>query len=279
MKRIHLAAILLISLYAFNTVNAANEALYTEWYQKGLEQIRQGNATEARKSFAVALSYDENRAEAKNGIALSDDLIQQQKTNPSIKTPAATSAATEIRLYGTYLNPSDSKNFEKAFGGGIQLRHWLTDSIGFAVSGGASQWEIKEHSETFTDEFTTTSMRMSGRQGVIPIGCSALLRSKLSDRASLTFEGGVRYLITKSNIKLFVNNGFYDETIDLDTTSALAGVLGAELNTQLTDHFGLFCGAGYQFDIVAGEIEFINEKISDVEYSALFLKTGLSVHF
>jgi len=109
----------------------------------------------------------------------------------------------------------------------------------------------------------------------------------LGDTASLTLEGGLRYVIVNSNVEFVQAEAIADaygnyiaaaESIEIDFDDGIVGVVGADFDLQLGEGFYLFAGAGYQFDVLKGDITVggINSEVEN-ELNAIYARAGITL--
>lgn len=279
--------LLLYALIALNSIIlntfADNADLYTEWYERGVEFVKQGNVKAARESFSIALLYNKNGEEAQKGIHLSDEWLKHQKPAPK-KSPAIVAPArksylpkneVELIANGVYYSPRFTELFESGFGAEAQYRYWKANNVGFAFSIGAAKWQTEEYSEN--DE--GIEVNGGGSLNIIPLGASILTRAEAGKNINLVCEAGLRYIITQSDIYIEGNDGFNQVRFEFDATDGIIALFGIGYDVEFTENLRASISGGYQFDLLKSELEFMNFDSEEIEMKAYYIRAGISASF
>jgi opacity protein-like surface antigen len=186
---------------------------------------------------------------------------------------------TELRIQGIYTSPSD--DWDNSYGGEAQYIYWDTMAWGIGFSIGTAKWDV---SEDFLSLRSVSGIGgMEGDVSMLPMGVSILYRTPVNEKIAITFEGGAKYVLLSSNIKAnaVVTNG--QNTIpvggELDMDNAFTGILGADVDYDITQDVSLFAGAGYQFDIQKGTVNWTGAELGDAELKGTVVKGGISFKF
>jgi hypothetical protein len=75
-------ALLLVMVCSVGYSDSADD-LYTIWYERGIEQVKQGDLEEARLCFSAALSHKPDDANATKALAMAEELLEEK---PAIST-------------------------------------------------------------------------------------------------------------------------------------------------------------------------------------------------
>lgn len=190
-----------------------------------------------------------------------------------------TSSPVELSVAGTYYIPNQDDDWDYGLGGELQLRIWANPSVGVALAGGGSYWQINEDSGVSDNGLVVVEVDVEGGAVFIPVGGSLLIRAPLGENAHVVFEGGVRYVIAESNIEVTgtASNGSASRTIDeeFEFDDGVVGVVGAYAEAGLSANSAIFGGIGYQFNIDEPTAEFEGEDVGDVNIEALYVRFGL----
>lgn len=200
-------------------------------------------------------------------------------------------ANMEIRISGEGMLPGNDDDWDIGYGASAQVIFWSDTGLGFALSAGVQKWDIN-------DEVTSYGEYLGGGYGygyaaglqgdamMIPLGASALYRVALGQTASLTLEGGLRYVIVNSSVEFveaeaiadrYGNVIAYAQSYDIDIDNGLVGVLGADFEMEVSPGFRLFAGAGYQFDVMKGDTTIGGVDLDyENELKALYFRAGLA---
>lgn len=175
-------------------------------------------------------------------------------------------AANEFVLAGRKLFPADSY-WSEAFGGEVQWRHWVSEVVGFAVSGGMQTWTLRDTLYIISPSHETHPT-VTGSASITPIGASLLLRwPAAKDAVRLTAELGLRYLLISSDATMYYDyQNMFDQRTFLETEIEFdnrpVGVAAIEIGGALGRHVAWFLAGGYQMDSGGGE-NWLFEKIAN----------------
>ena len=190
---------------------------------------------------------------------------------------------SELAVRGRFLSPDKTVDWDSAAGIDLQARFWQDSRIGIGLSLGFESWDAESELSEEEDEYGYFGMDIGGRADLMPIGLSVLLRPGLSDRVSLTLEGGLRYVFVESDITADVavedafGAAFFSDVVDID--DAFLGVVGADLEIFLGDGVSLLMGLGYQFDLSDPSESFLGDDIGETSFTATSVNAGLSFRF
>jgi len=201
-------------------------------------------------------------------------------------------ANLEIKISGEGILPGNDDDWDIGYGASAQMIFWSETGLGFALSAGAQKWDVN-------DDVTSYGLDLGGGIGygyaaglegdamMIPLGASVLYRIALGQTASLTLEGGLRYVIVNSNVEFVQAEALADiygnyitssEAYEIDIDNGIVGVVGADFEMEVSPGFRLFAGAGYQFDVLKGDTAIGGIDLDyENELKAIYLRAGLSV--
>lgn len=184
---------------------------------------------------------------------------------------------------------------------GVEWRH-TTDNFLLGMSIGFQTAEVNEENLSPGDAFVT-----SGRLGIL--GRRTYVRYYEGDATmvpisgvvgwtfpyknwSLTVEGGISYVLVDAAVTARMID-IYDIAMynlagdvwatEVDIGNNLLGAVGANLHIPISDAWGIFAKAGYQFDIIMSDVEFKSEypdvdgkSISESELGGFYAKLGVA---
>lgn len=182
---------------------------------------------------------------------------------------------TDLMVLGNYMVPEDDDVFDEGWGGELQVRFWITPSLGIALAGGYAQWEVDERRFTVGEGRGVLDADLDGEIDMVPVGASLLLRPFSGDRVGLVLEGGARYVFIDSDTDVRIAGT--RNRIDVD--DAVIAVAAATIEIDLTEDVFLAIGGGYQWDVDKGDAEFLDEDFDDIELEAAFAQAGIGVRF
>lgn len=160
----------------------------------------------------------------------------------------------------------DSDLYDWAVGAEAQFRYWLTDSFGWSLAAGWSQWEADSSGSQW-------GAPVDGSTQVIPLGGSVLFRT-CGAPVRLVLEGGLRYAWVSSDLDLLIAGE--NESVDLD--DGIYAVLGADLERDVS--FGqVFVGVTFQLDVMAPEASWAEGDLRDASLEAATFRAGIRRKF
>jgi len=190
---------------------------------------------------------------------------------------------TDFTIELQYFLP-DYEDYDFGFGVEGQYRCWKNQNLGFSLAGGVSSWEVDDLGASV---YGGPAVGVSSRDGsvdLVPIGGSILYRPTLGDNISVILEGGLRYVIVDSDVKVGTTalSALGDvmvtsEKVDID--DGVVGLIAASLESELSPGLTLFGGIGYQFDISKGDAKMAGENLGKNELKSFFLRVGIAVGF
>ena len=196
---------------------------------------------------------------------------------------------TELRLSGEFIKPKKDV-WDNGYGAEAQYVIWMDKNFGVALAAGISKWKTTDDTAAgVTDPYTITAAKLDGDATFYPLGGSLLYRLSIAEKATLTLEGGVRYVIADSDVHVraaaFQSDYWGDVYIaDADQSTvtfdnAFIGRVGADLDIGFSESAGLFLGVGYDFDIGTGTVSGFNEDWGDYHLAAFFARIGAEMKF
>ncbi|OQW94687.1 MAG: hypothetical protein BWK77_08840 [Verrucomicrobia bacterium A1] len=176
-------------------------------------------------------------------------------------------ASSELSVAPQLFLPGSAKCdlYSMGYGAEIQYRYWFFDPFGVAFSIGAANYEIDGNSDYFEP------IRVDdGSMTLLPVGPSALYRIAEGEVWTITLEGGIRYVLVNSDLKLATG-----QSVSVD--DSVVGVLALKCDWQLTEILSVFSGIGYHSDIKKGEVD--NGRMKHNELQSLLVDLGVRFRF
>jgi len=193
-------------------------------------------------------------------------------------------AEFELSLGGSYIQPQNRDNFKTGVGGELQLRAWITDTVGVLVAGGASSWETRSEREIQQIGGVIQGNEISGNATLIPVGASLIFRDGPGGASAVTLELGIRQVLAESEVDITIASidsagavRLRESRLDID--DSIVALAEAQVAVKFGGASSVFLGVGYQWDIVQGDVTFEGQKIGENEWEALFFRAGLLVSF
>jgi hypothetical protein len=174
-------------------------------------------------------------------------------------------------------------DYKNGVGAELQFRRWVNNKFGFAVAAGAAKWKVEEG--YFIDK-TSSRLEYAGVDGditIFPVGGSALYKPVDDGKIRVLIEAGVRYVVVDSSYSLWAGietrrDSVYIED-DFDIKDGVIGLLGANIEAEVAHNLWIVCGAGYQFDLVKGDMKWFGENAGKHRLKSIAGKVGLSLQF
>jgi len=173
-----------------------------------------------------------------------------------------------------------------ALGGELKAVLWTTPRWGIGLTGGYTQWGVDDRATAVSNLVTDT---WEGHASYIPLGASIFARLGASNpgKASLTVEGGLRYMICDSQVELMrttiIPGDAPDrESFDLDCEDGIVARIGVGIRWPLGNKdrpLELLLAGGYQFDLDKGDVTddgWLGLR-EEIELEAFYIETGLVI--
>ena len=189
----------------------------------------------------------------------------------------------ELVGLGTLYVPADDDTYDLGAGMEIQARFWITPYLGLALAAGGADYAIDEQDIRIREQNLAVDANLDGDVGLSPVGVSLLLRPLRTPRVALTLEGGVRYVSVDSNSEIELVSQepglrtYVKDTVDIE--DGIVAVAVATLEVTLANQVSLIGGAGYQFDLQKGDVEFVDLDLGKNELEAVLVQAGLLIRF
>jgi hypothetical protein len=180
----------------------------------------------------------------------------------------------ELHLRYAHLMPSGGI-FDDGFGLEGTVRRWQWDRLGYGLSLGLNDYGFNS-SPGFVDQLRGGAT-VDGSAGYIPLQGSLLFAAYRDDRLALNLEAGLRYQVAVTSAEVRVPLGGGTDSLKIDLGDSVTGMVAAHLEFSPTGGYAIVLGAGYQQDIVQGEISVSETTVGDVELSGAFLHLGVTV--
>jgi hypothetical protein len=179
---------------------------------------------------------------------------------------------SDLRASLNYWVPGegDFSLYDQGYGVELQYRKWAWEPFGVAFSFGVSEWDADELRIVNTTDYGGSAL-------VVPIGGSALIRIFDMTGWNMALEAGLRYLIVESDIDFLYTPEDRREELDIDNN--IVGVVALDYENYLGERWSLFGTAGYQFDLIKGDITSRIGDMPENEMPALYLRLGASLTF
>lgn len=172
-----------------------------------------------------------------------------------------------------------------ALGGELKGVLWATPRWGIGLAAGYTQWDVDDRDTAISGLVTDT---WGGHASYIPLGASILARlGDGTSRATVTLEGGLRYMICDSQVEvtrttIIPGDAPDRESFDLDCDDGIVGRLGVGIRWRLNDAerpMALYLACGYQFDLDKGDATEDSwlDLSEEIELEAFYVETGLVI--
>ncbi|HNR93984.1 MAG TPA: hypothetical protein PKM67_02385 [Kiritimatiellia bacterium] len=199
--------------------------------------------------------------------------------------------STELKLGGEAIFPGQDDDWDKGYGASARVIFWRTSELGLALSIGVQKWDVNDEMYTYSEYLGSGigygyAGGLEGDATMVPVGASGLYIIPVGKNASLTLEGGLRYVIMNSNVKYVEAEALADTygnvlgasySYDVDFDNGIVGIIGADFDIELSPGFRLFAGAGYQIDLLKGDTEADGVDIDyENELKGAFIRAGLA---
>jgi hypothetical protein len=175
--------------------------------------------------------------------------------------------SSEFGVSPQYFMPGSTRFELYSMGYGVeaQYRYWFFEPFGVAFSVGAANYEVDSDSEDFKP------IRVDGGSMVLlPVGPSLMLRIFDRDTWTLTLEGGIRYVLVNSDLKLASGS-------EVSVDNGVIGVLMLNSDWYLSDALSVFVGLGHYDDIAKGEVD--GGRMRNNELESFVFNAGLRFRF
>lgn len=208
----------------------------------------------------------------------------------------------ELSGAGDYLSPGNKDIWKNGAGCSLEGKYWFGDHLGLGMSAGYESWKMSgDWSEVNRSYFgygyaLGFDAALNGKASVIPVGLSCLYRMNPAKKVKVTLEGGAKYLFVSAKGDWTSQAHFVNDWMGLSETAptkdagtvsignSAVAFLGANVDFMLTDSVSLFAGAGYQIDIIKGDIKLENwdsridfPGVMKDEFKAVYGQVGVSV--
>jgi hypothetical protein len=204
-------------------------------------------------------------------VALSARAAEERPFNP------------EIAGFANLYLPADDDTYEVGAGMEAQVRLWLHPKVGVAFAIGGASYAIDEQEIEFVGRDVAVDASFEGDVSLAPIGLSLLLKPVKTETLSLTLEAGVRYVMVESYAEIEIDSvqpglrTIIDDEVDID--DGIVAVALLQLEYRVGRQISLVGGAGYQFDLEKGDVEFLDEDLGENELEAALIQAGLIIRF
>lgn len=211
----------------------------------------------------------------------------------------------EIRIGGLYLSPTGDL-WKPGGGASVEWRHRIQDNFSVSISIGVGKLDANNDvipgdegavvSGGSTGIYYGFVDYYEGEATLIPISSFIIYDVPLGT-ATLSLEGGFKYIFVNSDVKAHMIDGFIDPysgqafgaerwTSDTEIGGNLLGALAAHLSIPLNEQVSVFIGGGYQLDFVKSDVE-LNNSYSDYngksttesELAGFFAEAGVGFRF
>ena len=195
-------------------------------------------------------------------------------------------ASTDLRLDGVYVSPKKD-GWDNGIGGELKYIYWANPNLGLALAGGAQQWKVSKDVHTeLLDSSTAVAVAYDGNAMFYPVGVSVLCDLPLNNTISLSLEGGLRYVIASSDVKVAAAVGQINNTGAVGVSAGESnmtfdnGVIAKaaiDLNLKVNEETTVSIGAGYDFDISKGDWHDGFGDSGTYSLEAFFARVGISI--
>lgn len=211
----------------------------------------------------------------------------------------------EIRVGGIYLSPSGDL-WEPGGGASVEWRRLIKDNFSVSLSIGIMKLDASTD-EIPGDEGAVVTGGSTGiyygfvdyyegEATIIPVS-SFLIYDIPLGTATLSLEGGFKYIFVNSDVEAHMLDGFIDPYTgqafgsdrwisETEIGGNLLGALAAHVAFPLNDKAKIFIGGGYQIDIVKSDVELKNQysdydgkSVTENELAGFFVEAGVGFGF
>jgi hypothetical protein len=193
----------------------------------------------------------------------------------------------DLNTQGTLVLPTGDNNADYTDALEFKGVYWFTSLLGAGVSWGFGDWFVEDEAirppyvlPAVEDDETDLAI------STMPIGASLYLRPWVNGRFSLNLEAGVRYVYAWDDLVLEWDGetaGDDDVLIlvehEADVDNAWVGLLGVDLEYNVSSAFYMSLGAGYQFDLGDAEYSLWNGRENELSYEGVGLRASLGLRF
>ena len=166
----------------------------------------------------------------------------------------------------SYLEPGlgDFDVYDDGVGLEVQCRYWLWDVHGLAFSLGMERWDARSDGNDWAAE-------PSGSLDMVSFGVSWVGLIFESEKDLWTVEGGLRYHVADSDMKIRVG----DRKHKVDIDDGLTGLVALGYERRLSESFSVGVALSYQPDLIEGEASFDGGKLRDNKLEAWGIQLAL----
>lgn len=188
-----------------------------------------------------------------------------------------------FRVSSQFIVPGDSESWDDAVGLEAQYIVWATPNLGLALAAGIGSWRVTDDVLVGYDPDVDVAAVVSadGSALTLPFGGSVLFRPAMDGPAKVTLEAGLRYVFVDSGVD--IEAAVYDGsdtvyiTDNVDFDDGVIGLIGADISFPISPKVDFGFGAGYQVDIVKGDVYWMGERIGENEMKGIFIRLGFDV--
>jgi hypothetical protein len=198
---------------------------------------------------------------------------------------AANPGASDVDLVvlGTVFMPEDDDVYDDSYGAELQFRFWMNPTLGLALAGGWARWDVDDQNAVIGDGLIITETDLGGDIDLFPVGLSLLIQAFNTDSISLVLEAGARYVFVDDDTDVVITTrnarGVTTSRERLKIDDGIVALAMAHLEFKLSEDVYLLAGAGYQWDIDKGDVDFLSEDIQDNKLEAALIQAGLGIRF
>lgn len=182
-----------------------------------------------------------------------------------------------------YYSPSE-ESWDQGVGGEVRYRYWFDEHMGVSLMGSISNWDINtEGGEYIYDDYGIAG-QIEGDATFFGLGTALIFRPFRQDKLNISFAGGLEYFFVNSDINAELAiadayGGWYYVNEDLDIDDGLVALLDVEVVYNITPNVFFIYEGGYQFDVIKGDVTFLNTKIGENEMEGAFMSFGFGFRF
>lgn len=169
----------------------------------------------------------------------------------------------------------------------VNVVNWFDHDLGVALSVGKDNFEPNYRANEDGIDFSA-----SGDADLTSAGLSLFYRPELVvENLLLTWSLGLRYVDVDSGVAFAVDSSFGGGRALLDVDYGVVTRVGFDLGLCLGEHFCVFAGAGYQFNLIEPEAKLVNTtgivreaglegvKLDDLSLETALFTVGASLRF
>lgn len=185
-----------------------------------------------------------------------------------------------VSFAATVLFPSDTEDWQTAFGIEARGSKWFREDFGYALTIGYTKWNAQAKPVSPSGLTLAYPPTLSGSASVISPGALLFYRPRGDwNSLNLIMEAGIQYQFIDSSMKM--NFAYRDHwgnylhlTASPELDDRLVAVLGFEIGREINPEWSWFLGGGYQFSLSSNDSRFWIQSAGN-DLDAFVIRAGL----